>query len=58
LYLQAKGPLSMDIMRLTLDLVDSKGLYSNLADYVCAHASISDQDSRTSSCWNGTDVDK
>lgn len=55
---QAKGPLSIDIMQLTLDLVDSKGLYSNLADDICSSSDMFDQDPRSTSCWNGTDVDR
>lgn len=44
-------------MQLTLDLVDSKGLYSSLADDICSSTAMFEQDPRSTSCWNGTDVD-
>ncbi|KAL4220086.1 Cell surface proteoglycan that bears heparan sulfate [Mactra antiquata] len=53
---EVSGPLSMDIMKVTLDLVDSKGLYSNLADNICSDSNTFEQDPLSGSCWNGTEV--
>ncbi|XP_052784373.1 glypican-5-like [Mya arenaria] len=55
-HVEVMGPLSMDVMKVTLDLVDSKGLYSNLADDICAEPAKFEQDPLSGTCWNGTEV--
>lgn len=50
------GPLSMDVMRVTLDLVDSKGLFSHLADDICSETTTFEQDMTSGTCWNGTAI--
>lgn len=54
--LQVTGPLSMDVMQVTLDLVDSKGLYSNLADEICSEPAKFEQDPQSNTCWNGSEI--
>ncbi|XP_053404584.1 glypican-5-like [Mercenaria mercenaria] len=56
LHAEVTGPLSMDVMKVTLDLVDSKGLYSNLADEICSESTKFEQDPLSGTCWNGSDI--
>lgn len=53
---EVSGPLSMDIMQVTLDLVDSKGLFNNLGETICSQPEVFEQDPMSGTCWNGTDV--
>ena len=46
----------IDVMKVTLDLVDSKGLYTNLADDICAEPARFEQDPLSGTCWNGTEI--
>ncbi|XP_060561614.1 glypican-5-like [Ruditapes philippinarum] len=53
---EVTGPLSIDVMQVTLELVDSKGLYSHLADEICAEQAKFEQDPLSGTCWNGSDI--
>lgn len=53
---EVTGPLSIDVMRVTLELVDSKGLYSHLADEICSEPAKFEQDPLSGTCWNGSDI--
>ena len=50
------GPLSMDVMKVTLDLLDSKGMYTRIADNICKEPAQFEQDPLSGTCWNGTSV--
>lgn len=53
---EVTGPLSMDVMQVTLDLVDSKGLFNNLAEDICSQPTKFEQDPLSGTCWNGSDI--
>ena len=50
------GPLTLDVMKVTLDLLDSKGMYTRIADDICEDVTKFEQDPQSGTCWNGTSV--
>ncbi|KAL3847599.1 hypothetical protein ACJMK2_018502 [Sinanodonta woodiana] len=46
----------VEVMRFTLDLVDYKGLYKNMADEICTQPIQFEQDQMSGQCWNGTSI--